>query len=320
MQHPAFAKLGEVSFRPAESDATPVLILPLGPTFGAVPLRSIQAEFGIANESADGEMLTLIARALQFVGELRLGDPLPLEILGGGASWEPDPAYLEIARDRVRLQIVALFDEEGGDAAEWVRADPSALRHAMAGPGMQYQLQAAMIELAATLGLRDAAAATATLDGVAQELSFLEALRDRLLGRVQSLLMTVEALTMTMSSHPAGTELIGRVRRLASIAATRMQARFSTIEAITAAILPLCRDLDAQRTALREHRDWLHCCLRAWDGVLEAWARAGDAWTEETWPLLARTYKFLAPRYMPVQEWALSHRGAQEGARTQMVW
>ena len=322
LQHPAFAKLGEVSFRQAKSDGVAVLIVPLGPVLAAVPLRAIQAEFGINDESDDGRMLALVARALDFVGELRPGDPLPLEVLGGEASWEPDPEHLLLARDRLRLQLVALFDDRAtGDAAEWARAEPVAIRTAIDGPGMAFRLQAAMVELAATLGLRDAAAATERVQVVAQEMSFTEALRARLLGRVQQLLETVELLMMSISTQPSGTELIGRVRRLCTLALLRIRARFHAIEAVTEAVLPLCRDIAAHQAVLRAHRDWLYCCLRAWDSLLAEWSDHDGAWRDDTWALLGRTYRFLAPRYMPVQEWALASRAKpSEAERSQMSW
>ncbi len=322
LEHRAFAKLGEVRFRQAQSDGTAVLIVPLGPVMAAVPLRALQAELQIDDDSDDGRMLALIARALDFVGELRPGDKLPLEVLGGDASWQPDPDHLELAQNRLRLQIVALFDDNGtGDAAEWARAPALSVRTAIDGPGMQFRLQAAMVELAATLGLRDAAAAAEMLQTVAGELSFTEALRDRLLSRIERLLAQIETLMLSISSQPSGAELIGRVRRLGTIGATRVRARFDEIEGITAALLPLCRDFTTHQPALRAHRDWLYCCLRAWEEVLSIWGENGDAWRDDTWALLGRTYRFLAPRYMPVQEWALANRAkSDEATPTRMHW
>ena len=43
---------------------------------------------------------------------------------------------------------------------------------------------------------------------------------------------------------------------------------------------------------------------RAWDGVFADWAAAAPVLDESTWPRLARTCQFLAPRFMPTQEWA----------------
>ena len=65
----------------------------LGERQAAVPLRALQNEFGIADDSADGRMLGLIAGALDFVPLLRPGDALPAEVRTGEASWKPDAMH-----------------------------------------------------------------------------------------------------------------------------------------------------------------------------------------------------------------------------------
>ena len=68
------------------------MVVLLGEREAALPLRALQREFDIADESEDGRMLALIAASLDFVTSLRLGDALPAEVLSGEASWEPTPA------------------------------------------------------------------------------------------------------------------------------------------------------------------------------------------------------------------------------------
>ena len=81
-------------FRRRDGDDTPVVVVRLGEREAAMPLRSLQREFGIADDSADGRMFGLIAEALDFVPALRLGDPIPEEVLSGAASWDPEPEHL----------------------------------------------------------------------------------------------------------------------------------------------------------------------------------------------------------------------------------
>ena len=89
-----------------------------------------------------------------------------------------------------------------------------------------------------------------------------------------------------------------------------------------AQVIEVLRDLDGWGRTVRAHRDWLYSSLRAWEGLLTAWEGGGNIWSQDTWSLLRRTYRFLAPRFMPVQEWQLtSHvQRVDAGLRKPMVW
>ena len=300
-EHPLFSKLGEVVFRSAEADGAPSLVMLLGRSTAVLPLRSLQAELGIDGASADGQMLARIARSLNFVADLRLGDLLPVEVLDGTASWEPSPSHRQLATSRLRLRLISQLNADA--SVDWNRAGPQAVLLAAAQPGMRLALQAAYIEAAARLGIPDAAAAARLVEGAAHELGFVEALRDWLLRRVLLLAEQVRRLAAGLAQNLSGLELLSRVMRLTSIAVEKIGTRFAEADGQTAIVLDALRALDAWRAAIRQHRDWLHCSLRGWEPVLEAWERATPGWSAATWPLLGRTYRFLAPRFMPMQEW-----------------
>ena len=322
-----FAKLGDIAFRQAESDRTPVLVMPMGQASAAVPLRSLQQELSIDNDSRDGQMLAQIAKALDFVGELRLGDRLPVEVLCGAASWAPGPLHRDIAHARLTLQLTAVFEpSRSHDAAEvgasWAAATPPRALAASRVPGMELRLQAAIIGLTTTLALPNPAAAQQVVDDLAHELSYIEALRERLLDRVVRMCGQIEALVQCLANNQSGLELISRVHRLAGIGLTKISARFSDVKVQTADVQLLFQTMEERRIMIRLHRDWLYCSLRAWEEILAAWAMASDIWCEATWPLLSRTYRFLAPRFMPMQEWLLTTRARRPGgtANARMTW
>ncbi len=322
LQHPVFRHCGEAVFRPAEDDGTPVMVIPMGGGAAALPLSALQAEFGIAPDSPDGRMLAQIARALDFVSELRLGDPLPMEVLGSGVSWQPSAGHQRVAEERLRLQLGAtLADGALGPGPAWVLADPQAVLAAAAEPDAAVRLQSASVAAAAVLALPNAAA-VARLLAAAHELGFIEALRDRLLRRVGVVLARAEALVAAIGRNLGALELLSRVRRLTSIAHERIRARFTEVEVLSAQVLDLLGDLEIRRLTIQLHRDWLYSSLRGWEGILLAWETAGAGWSQETWALLRRTYRFLALRFMPVQEWQLatrSHR-ADAAPRVPMLW
>lgn len=318
-EHLLFSRLGEVVFRLAEADGVPCLLVPMGRSAAALPLRSLQAELGIDDASADGQMLARVARSLDFVTGLRLGDPLPVEVSDGAASWQPSPRHQELAASRLKLQLVSQL---GADTAtDWGKAEPQAVLAAAKDPGLRLSLQAAYVEAAALLGLPDAAAAARLVEAAADELSYIEALRDWLLRRMLQLTERLRRLASGVSQNLPGLELLSRVARLTGIALAKTNTCFADIEGQTESVLDALRAPDAWRALVRLHRDWLHCSLRGWEPILTAWDHATADWSDRTWPLLSRTYKFLAPRFMPVQEWhAVQPKLQGDEPGTRMVW
>ncbi len=330
LEHPLFGRIGEVLFRHAEADGAPSLVIPLGRGSALLPLRSLQAELGIANTSADGRMLVLIARSLDFVADLRINDLLPVEVLGGAASWQPSAAHQQLAASRMKLQLISALGGNGpadsgrvdSGRADWGRAEPRAVLAAAAAPEMRQRLQDAYVEAAVRLGLPDPMAAMQLAEAAAYELGFVEALRDRLLRRVLRLMDRVRHLATGLANNLSGLELLSRVKRLTAIAIDRISARLAEVDGQSEVVLDMLRLLDLRRGIIRQHRDWLYCSLRGWEPILAAWEAASFDWSDGTWPLLGRTYRFLAPRFMPMQEWQLAnHAKLQEAALgARMVW
>ncbi|MGI4939276.1 MAG: hypothetical protein ACRYHQ_01685 [Janthinobacterium lividum] len=315
-----FAQFGDVLFRPAEADAAPVMIFSLGGTVAAIPLHSLQENYGIKAGSPDAVMLGLVVQALDFVAEVRPGDLLPLEVLGRGASWEPSTLHQRVAEERLRLQLVGSFGS--GTCPTWASEDPQAVLQAAAEPGMDERLQSAAIEAAAVLDLPNATAVARLLATAAHEMGFVEALRDRLLRRAGLLLAQLDTLGASVGHNLGAIELLSRVRRLAGIAYKKLRGRFHELDACTADVMEVLRDVDGWTGAVRIHRDWLYSSLRAWEDILTAWEGGGNVWSQNTWNLLRRTYRFLAPRFMPVQGWQISRHGHNLDAalREPMIW
>ncbi|HEY2133001.1 MAG TPA: hypothetical protein VGH36_08510 [Acetobacteraceae bacterium] len=115
LEHTIFTALGPVMFRRSAQDGAPVMIIPFGDREASVPLRSLQREFVIGDETPDGRRLGLIAESLDFVAGRHPGDKLPAEVLNGKASWEPRPQHRALAGARVRLR---LLKSQKGDAAK----------------------------------------------------------------------------------------------------------------------------------------------------------------------------------------------------------
>jgi hypothetical protein len=114
------------------------------------------------------------------------------------------------------------------------------------------------------------------------------------------------------------------VRRLSLVGLHRIGSRFEEVDAQTGEVLAALRNLESQRTFIRSNRDWLYRTLRAWQPLLVEWGGLGSIFDEHVRTALENAYRFLAPRFMPVTEWAaVTQPGAAQKKKPLergMVW
>lgn len=291
---PVLTRFAGAVFRRAEGDGAPAIAIPLGERLAVVPLQALQREFGIADDSPDGRKLALVARALDFVSGLHLGDPLPTEVLTGEASWSPEPRHHAQAEARLRRHLLAAFNPDAGPATpERLQQDP-ALRAA---------LQAGLEQIAAALGLSGWQATLGLLEQVASEGAYIEALRETLLHPVLALTRQLSSFGLDWRGDTERQATLTQVRRLAGIAGEQLARRFALVDRRGGDVLATLRDMDGHRRFVRAHRDRLYRSRRAFEPILAEWEAAGAVLDDEARARIARTYQFLAPRFMPVQEW-----------------
>ncbi len=295
LQHPIFRMLGPVTFRRASTDGAPAMVVSLGEREAVMPLRALQREFGIRDDSPDGRMLGQVAEALGYVCAIAPGDHLPTEVLTGDASWEPGPEHRTLALGLVRLRLLAWLDPGAASGA----GDPIARMES--DPTMRHSVQLAFERAAIELDLPDREAVVARVEELARELSYIEALRDRLLRPVQAMLERLEGLSLACRGDSHRQESTGRVHRLAGIALAQFQERFDEVAAQTGEVISALRNMESQQAFIRSNRDHLYRAWRAWQPILDGWAAA--AADPAPWELVARSYQFLAPRYMPATAW-----------------
>ncbi len=300
--HPIFATLGAISFRRADSDGTAAMVIQLGEREAVVPLRALQREFAIADDSEDGRMLALIAESLDYVPSLRPGDALPGEVLDGSASWQPEPRHRALVATRLRDQLLAWL----GPAVE-LDADA----------GQRQRVQQAFEQAALALALPDAPAVIALVEELAEELSYIEALRDLLLRRVEVMTGRVARAVGHFRGDGARLEALTQVHRLGGMAQEQLARRFQEVDAQTGEVMAALRNIESQQAFIRSNRDLLYRALRGWEPILAAWVALPTLLDDAFWGLVARSYQFLAPRYMPVQEWQA--HGAERRLRRSKV-
>jgi hypothetical protein len=319
LTHRVFTSFGDPFFRRAETDGAPVMVVQLGDKEAAIPLRSLQREFAIPDESDDGRMLGLIAQSLDFIAGLRIGDPLPAEVLSGQASWEPDAVHLQIANARLQWQLVAWLNS--GTGAETPQLDAESLLQIADDPSRRQQVQRAFTKAAVALDLPASDAVIKLVEELAHELAYIEALRDRLLHRVTAMSNKLHRMAQAYRGDGSHLETLTQGRRLTAAALHQFSRRFDELDAQTGEVMAALRNADSQRTFIRSNRDWLYRTQRAWQSLLLEWDAAGIGFDEGILQLLSRSYQFLAPRFMPVTEWPAFTRPTQKQPKVRrMVW
>ena len=306
LQHRLFKTMGEVRFRRSPTDGVTMLAVRLGEREAHMPLESVRREFAIGRDSADGRMLDLIGSALDFVATVQPGDRLPAEVCTGEASWRPSAYHLRLAATRLRLDLVAWVMP----GSRWAEAgrDPASLVRAADDPALQADVGLVSAAVAGRLGLANGDDVTRLMDKLAQELAYIEALRERLQMRVAGLCRRLGRMLHDRKRPAVLSETLSQVHRLATTAARQIVGRFEEVDAQTGEIGSLLRNVANQRAFIRSNLDGLYRTLRAWEPVLERWGRAGNLPPEDMGALLNSTYRFLAQRSLPATTWQLPNR------------
>ena len=304
LEHQLFTRFGDVIFRHADGDRTPAMVMIFGERAISIPLRSLQREFAIDDELPDGRMLNLIAQAIDYVDVVRIGDKLPREVIDGGASWSPAQSHRDLARARLRCALIGWFEP---DETSTQQADIQAMEHLKDDPRLRDRVAAASAEAAQALGLADPSVVTGLLEELTDELSYIEALRERLLLRAQVLVENLAALATGLQGDASHFETLTQVQRLVGNGVKQIASRFEEVDAQSGEVLVALQDAQGHRSFLRANRNWLYRNQRAWEPTFKAWANAPRQLDDVAWLIIRRTYRFLAPRYMAVQDWQLTN-------------
>ena len=302
-RHSLFSKFSDAHFRMDETGSVPVVAFQMGDQKVILPLSGIKREFRLAEYTADAVMLNTIARSLRFVSVLRSGDRIPSEILTGDVSFAPKPEHHATALRRITAELVGWNLDQ-----DVPRNEPAQMRQFTARFVNDETIRYALLRLAAHFGYgADGANRLAgTMNDVASEMAAIEAIRMRCAG-VNGLGEKLGRLRNDFS-HQANImsdlePVLGLIKQPIGI----FRDKLAGVDAILSEIVTLFGDFPSVRKMLREVRDDLLCRLAPWADITKEWdgvsTRAPDPFAIV--PMLRDLYRFLAPRFMPVDEWEL---------------
>lgn len=306
LESPLLSGFAAPVFRRAADDGVPVLVVRLGEREGVVPLHGLQVRLGIEDDSPDGRMLGQIGAALDFVSELRPGDPLPAEVLTGDASWQPDAGHRHVAARRLRERLILWLRMSKVAGGEHIQV--SDFDHMDRDPALRERVHVAFAQVARQLGLPDALDAIGVLEGLVTDLAYIEALRERLLVKLRRMARKLDAISQGRRGDGVNTDMLIMVRRLCQVGLGRIGARLSAVDALSDDIIAALGGGLGQQTLIRSSRDWLYRTQRVFAPMLAEWEAAPMEIDDDFWNRLTRAYRLLAPRFMAVQEWKQTRR------------
>ncbi|MGE0254565.1 MAG: hypothetical protein AB7N54_04565 [Alphaproteobacteria bacterium] len=285
-EHRLFAAMDGAYFRLSDAaDALPVFVCEIGDREVLLRLPAIRREFGIVTGSRDDVMLDTVAESLRFVRALRAGDPVPLELLTGEASWPVDDRHRAAAANRLADRIVAWHAPSAAPGAVPAVAEAVAVDAAAAALGLEGGSDA----------LRDALAT------LANELAAIEALAETREDRANLDRRMGAAGRLLRRSHDYE-DLVGPVLRLMREARRDLNSAFAAFEALVP-VPDAFAATDTAVAAIRAARDDLRTRLLAWEPLQARWAALDLDARPAILEMFQETYRFLAPRYMPIDEW-----------------
>ncbi len=300
-RHRVFSAKGAV-FRMTPDRNEVTFCVPLGSMMAALSLDTIRSSFEILPDSVDDYLLKQVCQALKFVQQIRPGDSIPSEILDGRASWMVDEKYLLTAKARISMQLVGWISGKEIHASEMHELLVEAEK-----PETRRMVQEAFGAIAEKLGYKPEQRSEVVdlVDRISQELSYVEALRDRF-GTVRRMGAILKNLAATCSRDRNLQQAIARCTSLLAKPAQKIMDTFGQVDANTGEILQTLRNYEAQVDYIRKVRDELRETYLLWEELLQLWDRYDGMPGPAVEKLVRETYRFAARHFSQAVDWSPS--------------
>jgi hypothetical protein len=299
-QHRIFSVDGCV-FRKANDGDTIALFIPMGDVMAALQVHQIKLEFEIDPESEDQKLMDLAAQALQYVRQVYPGDSIPYEVINGKAPWMVEEKYLQLAKARLDMLIVSWKTEE--DISKIKQSD---LIKRAESDEVKKIVEDSYADIAEELMLeiegdkRDHV--IELLEKLAQELSYVEALREKFL-EIQQMQGKLKKLYSTYQNEKTIAESIARRNSLLETPIKGYFEKFEEFDTYMAEIISILGRFEAQVNFIRGERDAFRQTYVVWEDMLNLWNPFEGSRNTESENLVRETYRFAAQHFVHTDDW-----------------
>ncbi|HYG89615.1 MAG TPA: hypothetical protein VD978_25545 [Azospirillum sp.] len=297
-QHKVFSLPGAF-FALEPTSKQPVLNILLGDLKAALPFNTLKGSFEIEEGSHDAKLLGTVEKGLNYVKQIRPGEKIPGELLDGSASWSVEDKHRIIAKGRLTVQLVSWIT-----GSEMIVVDQEELEQIVEDPQTKQRLKAAFQQIAEKLGIKDNAEQYITdrIDDLTQELSYIEALRDRFrhIRAIRDNLATIAQIYRTDRTFCSE---IQRMQGLIKKPLKMYDSIFEQADAQTGEIVGALKSFDSTVTFIRKIRDDLRSRLIEWEDLLQAWENVPIERSQQIEQLQKMTYRFLASNFIETKVW-----------------
>ncbi|MBF5095577.1 hypothetical protein F1643_15200 [Azospirillum sp. INR13] len=297
-QHKVFGLPGAF-FCQEPNSKEPVLNILLGDLKATLAFPTLLESFQIEDGTHDARLLEIIEQGLAFVKLIRPGEEIPGELLDGRASWSVEDKHRVIAKGRLTVQIVSSFTGN-----ELIVSDIDELEQLVEDPQTKERMKAAFAKIAERLKLTNdyEQYLTDRIDDLAQELSYIEALRDRFkhirrIDQAMAKLATIYRTDRTFCSE------LNRMQGLIRKPLREYDLIFDQADAQTGDIVGALRNFHPTIQFIRKIRDDLRAKLLEWEELLQGWNDITMERSPKVEALQKQTYRFLASRYIETTVW-----------------
>lgn len=298
--HKVFTVEGCV-FRKTEDGRDIGLFVPMGDILAAITVGQLRSTFEITPDSNDGQLLDKVVQALQYIKQLYPGDSVPVEVLDGSAFWMVEDQYLALAKARITMQLIAWHTGEATgeiDAHQIVELSED--------PDNVKLVEDAYVAMAEKLDYPpDKTQDVIELAGkLAQELSYVEALRDKL-ARTRQFQIKLGKLFAVSEEDKNLRESITRCNTLLNNPIKHIFTMFDDLDGNTGEILQTLRGYEAQVKYIRETRDEFRAIYLLWEEILDQWMEFESIDPQEIDNMIRITYRFAASNFAQKDDWGI---------------
>lgn len=299
-EHKVFSVEGCV-FRKTEDGQDIGLFVPMGEILAAITVGQLRSTFEITPDSNDGQLLEKAVQALQYIKQLFPGDSVPVEVLDGSAFWMVEEQYLALAKARISMQLIAWHT--GEDTGE---IDVKQIVELSEDPENVKLVEQAYVAMAEKLDYPPGKHQDVIdlVGKLAQELSYVEALRDKLAKTRQFQEKLGKLFSASEDDKPLR-ESITRCNTLLNNPIKQIFGMFEALDANTGEILQTLRGYDAQIKHIREVRDKFREIYLLWEEILDQWMAFDSTDPQKIDNMIRTTYRFAASNFAQKDDWGI---------------